>query len=202
MSKKLVLSLMMSAFVGGIAIAAGPQIEKPAPDFTLKNTQGKDVTLSSFQGKYVVLEWTNYDCPFVHKQYDSGNMQQLQKTYADKGVVWLTLISSAKGKEGYVSAADAEKIRREQKSNATDVLLDPSGKVAKLYQAKTTPHMFVINPVGNVIYMGAIDDRPTVDVADVPGAKNYVARALDQAMSGKTITDPVTKPYGCSVKYE
>jgi len=202
MNKKLVLSLIMSAFVGGIAIAAGPQIEKPAPDFTLKNTQGKDVTLSSFQGKYVVLEWTNHDCPFVRKQYDSGNMQKLQKTYGDKGVVWLTIISSAKGKEGYVSAADAEKIRQEQKSNAIEVLLDPSGKVAKLYQAKTTPHMFVINPVGNVIYMGAIDDRPTVDVADVPGAKNYVARALDQAMTGKTITDPVTKPYGCSVKYE
>jgi alkyl hydroperoxide reductase subunit AhpC len=196
--------IVLGALFAGLSVtqaATGPEIGKPAPDFTLQSSQGKPVTLSSFQGKYVVLEWTNPDCPFVHKHYDSGNMQRLQRTYTEKGVIWLAINSAAEGKEGYTTAQQAEEKRVAQKSQATAILLDPQGKVGKLYQAKTTPHMFVINPVGKVIYMGAIDDRPTVDVADIPGAKNYVARVLDQSMEGKTVTDPVTKPYGCSVKY-
>ena len=181
--------------------AAAPEINQPAPDFTLQNSQGQPVALSRFQGKYVVLEWYNKDCPFVRKQYDSGNMQALQRKYTDMGVVWLTINTSAPGKEGYMTPSEAQANRTKEKSAATDLLLDPEGKVGKLYAAKTTPHMFVINPAGRVVYMGAIDDRPTVDVADIPGAKNYVARALDQAMAGKPVTDPLTKPYGCSVKY-
>jgi hypothetical protein len=196
-----ILSLMLMGNGFVYAAAAGPQVGQQAPDFTLSDSQGKSTTLSSFQGKYVVLEWYNHDCPFIRKHYDSGNMQKLQATYTAKGVIWLSILSSAEGKEGYMTAAQAEANRATEKSGATAALMDPDGKVGKLYQAKTTPNMFVINPVGKLIYSGAIDDRPTVDVADVPGAKNYVARALDQAMSGKPLTDPVTKPYGCSVKY-
>ena len=193
--KKWIILGTLSLFLTGTNTvqAAGPQINQSAPDFTLPSSDGKSVTLSSFQGKYVVLEWYNHGCPFVRKQYDSNTMQKLQADYTAKGAVWLSILSSAEGKEGYMTAAEAEANWATEKSSATAVLLDPDGKVGKLYQAKTTPNMFVINPVGNLIYSGAIDDRPTVDVADVPGAKNYVARALDQAMSGKTITDPVTK---------
>jgi len=184
-----------------LGAVAAPQPGQPAPDFTLPSSQGNPVTLSSFKGKYVVLEWTNHECPFVRKHYDSGNMQKLQKTYTDKGVIWLTINSSAEGKEGYVTAKQAEDNRASDKSNATAVLLDPEGKVGHLYQAKTTPHMFVINPAGQVVYMGAIDNRPTVDQADIAGAKNYVALALDQVMAGKPVAESATKPYGCSVKY-
>jgi peroxiredoxin len=202
MKKWIIVSALALFFSGVDAVqAAGPQINQTAPDFTLLDSQGKSTTLGSFQGKYVVLEWYNHDCPFVRKQYDSGAMQKLQAAYTAKGVVWLSILSSAEGKEGYMTPAQAESSRATEKSSATALLLDPDGKVGKLYQAKTTPNMYVINPLGKLIYMGAIDDRPTTDVADVPGAKNYVSRALDQAMSGKTITDPVTKPYGCSVKY-
>lgn len=195
-------SLLTLSFLAACGVAfATPQIGQPAPDFTLPASDGKSVTLDSFQGKYVVLEWFNPECPFVHKHYDSGNMQALQKTWTNKGVVWLSIDSSAPGKEGYIDAAGAEKVRGEMKSNATALLLDPDGAVGRLYQAKTTPDMFVINPVGKLVYMGAIDDRPSVDTADIPGSTNYVSRALQQAMTGKDITDSVTKPYGCSVKY-
>ena len=200
MKKWMVISLAVLG-LGISRVQAAPTLNEAAPDFTLQDSQGKAVTLSGFQGKYVVLEWYNKDCPFVRKHYESNNMQSLQEKYAGKGVIWLSINSSAPGKEGHMNAADAEAARIAEKSKATAVLLDPDGKVGKLYAAKTTPHMFVINPVGKLIYMGAIDNRPTVDAADIPGSKNYVSRALDQAMSGKALSDASTKPYGCSVKY-
>jgi peroxiredoxin len=172
-----------------------------APDFKATDTDGKVQTLKGSNGKYVVLEWTNKDCPFVKKHYDSQNMQNLQKEYTGKGVVWLTIISSHKGKQGFVTAQEANEVKAKWRAAPTAILLDPKGKVARLYQAKTTPHMFVINPQGKLIYAGAIDDHATTDAADLATAKNYVRAALDADMAGKPVADPLTKPYGCSVKY-
>lgn len=183
-------------------VSAAPAVGQPAPDFTLQDSHGQGRHLSDYKGKYVVLEWFNHACPFVHKHYDSGNMQKLQKNYEAKGVVWFSIISSAPGKEGFVTAADANKDIESMKAAPTAVLLDPKGTVAKLYEAKTTPDMFVIDPQGQLIYKGAIDDKPTTDIADVTGAKNYVSEALDAAMSGKPVAVSATTPYGCSVKYK
>jgi peroxiredoxin len=176
-------------------------IGKPAPAFSLVDTQGKTNALADFKGKYVVLEWSNYDCPFVKKHYGSGNMQKLQKDYAAKGVAWLTINSSAAGKQGNYPPEKWNEMIKEKGSAATAVLLDPDGKVGRLYGAKSTPHMFVINPDGVLIYMGAIDDQPSFDPATVKTAKNYVQLALDAALAGKPVETPSTQPYGCSVKY-
>jgi peroxiredoxin len=185
---------------GGRAWAV--KIGDPAPDFKLTDTDGKARTLKDFKGKYVVLEWTNKDCPFVKKHYNSQNMQNLQNEYTGKGVVWLSIISSKKGKQGFVSAKEANaKMKEQWKAAPTAILLDPKGKVGRLYDAKTTPDMFVINPAGLLIYSGAIDDHATTDPADLAAAKNYVRAALDADMAGKPVQDPLTKPYGCSVKY-
>jgi peroxiredoxin len=176
-------------------------IGKAAPAFELKNSSGKAVRLDSFRGKYVVLEWVNFECPFVKKHYNSGNMQQLQKSYTEKGVVWLTICSSAKGKQGYMTETGARDMAKERGAASTHFLLDPKGTVGKAYGAKTTPNMFVIDPKGILVYNGAIDDKPSTDKADVPGATNYVVAALDQSMAGKEVETPATQPYGCSVKY-
>lgn len=170
-------------------------------DFELKDINGKTVTLSQFKGKFVVLEWINHGCPFVVKHYSSGNMQKLQKTYTKKGVVWLSICSSAPGKQGNLSNDEWKAANKDKGSAATTVLLDPDGKVGKMYGASTTPHMFVIDRAGKVIYKGAIDDRPTPKADDVKGAKNYVASALDAALAGKKVAVSSTKPYGCGVKY-
>jgi hypothetical protein len=148
-----------------------------------------------------VLEWLNHGCPFVKKHYSSGNMQSLQKKYGEKGVVWLSVVSSAPGKQGYNLPDDANALSTEMKAAPAAVLLDPTGEVGKLYDARTTPHMFVINPEGVIIYNGAIDDKRSTDVEDISTSKNYVAAALDEAMSGKPVTVAATQPYGCSVKY-
>lgn len=197
---------LLSSLILALALAVTPacaQVEsnQPAPEFTLKDTNGNDVSLSQFKGKYVVLEWLNYDCPFVKKHYGSGNMQNLQKTYTDKGVAWLSIASSAPGTEGYYQADDINKMNQERKGAATAILLDPTGQVGKLYGAQTTPHMFVIDPKGVLIYQGAIDDIRTPNPDDVAKAKNYVSAALDEAMAGKPVTTASTKSYGCSVKY-
>jgi len=173
----------------------------PAPDFTLKGDDGVDHTLSKLKGKYVVLEWYNKDCPFVKRHYGTKNMQSLQKRYTDKGVVWFEVATSAEGKQGHMTAKDAVDARKKFGLNSTAILLDGSGAVGRLYDAKSTPHMFVIDPKGNVIYMGAIDDLPSTDWSDIKDAHNYVSAALDAAMSGKPVAKPVTTPYGCSVKY-
>lgn len=195
-------SLGLLSFVFAAALSqAAPAVNQPAPDFSATDSTGKTVKLSDYKGKYVVLEWLNHGCPFVRKHYDAGNMQKLQETYTGKGVVWLSIVSSAPGKEGHVTPAEAEKERAENKSKATAILLDPEGKVGRLYGAKTTPHMFVINPAGNVVYMGAIDSKSSTDSADIPSSTNYVAAALDAAMAGQPVKTAETKPYGCSVKY-
>ena len=185
---------------GSFAFAA-PEAGKPAPDFTLKDTAGKEVKLSDYKGKFVVLEWTNFGCPFVKKHYGSHNMQNLQKEFTDKGVVWLSICSSAPGKQGNMSPADAAAAAKAAGVAATEYLIDEDGKVGNLYGARTTPEMFVVDPKGDVVYMGAIDDRPSPDPASLEGATNYVKTALTEAMAGKPVTTPVTKSYGCSVKY-
>ena len=176
-------------------------VGQPAPDFTLMDTMGQAHTLAAHKGKFVVLEWSNYDCPFVKKHYGSGNMQRLQKTYTEKGVVWLTINSSAPGKQGNYPPEKWNEMIKEKGSAATAVLLDPDGKVGKTFGAKTTPSMFVINPEGVLIYKGAIDDKPSFKPETLEGAKNYVEAALDAAMAGKPVETPSTQSYGCSVKY-
>jgi peroxiredoxin len=172
-----------------------------APAFELRDADGKTVKLSDYKGKFVVLEWVNFQCPFVGKQYGSGNMQSLQKKYTGKGVVWLSICSSAPGKQGNVTGDEAEELVKEKDAAPSRFLLDPKGKVGKAYGAKTTPHMFVINPKGIVVYNGAIDDKPSTRREDVATAKNYVAAALDASMSGGRVATAATQPYGCSVKY-
>jgi peroxiredoxin len=181
--------------------AAEAEIGNTAPDFTLPDVNGKDQTLSAFGGKFVVLEWVNHDCPFVRKHYDSGNMQKLQKQYTAKGVVWLSINSSAPGKQGHFSPEVWKALTKEKNAQPTAVLLDPEGNVGRAYGAQTTPHMYVINPSGELVYMGGIDDRATADPADIPASRNFVRMALDEAMAGKKVSEPSTKSYGCSVKY-
>lgn len=180
---------------------AMPETGKPAPDFTLSGQDGKPVTLSKLKGKWVVLEWFNKDCPFVRKHYGSQNMQGLQKKYAAKGVAWYSIISSKPGKQGHLTAKEAADEMKTAGMSSTAILLDPKGDVGRSYQAKTTPHMYVIDPKGDLVFMGGIDDKPTADAADIKGARNHVAAALDEGMAGKNISVPTTKPYGCSVKY-
>ncbi|SRR5258706_1448937 len=173
----------------------------PAPDFTAKGSDGKTYALADYKGKFVVLQWYNRDCPFIHKHYDSANMQMLQNSYGKKGVIWFEVLSSAPGREGYMTAAEAQENRAKCMSRAIATLLDPDGKVGQLYEAKTTPHVFVIDPMGILIYNGAIDDHPTPYAQDLANSKNYVAAALDEAMAGKPVTTSLTRPYGCGVKY-
>jgi len=195
------LGLVLLSLGWGLTSAWAARVGERAPDFTATDSNGKVHKLSEYAGKYVVLEWTNRGCPYTQKHYNSGNMQRLQKEWTGRGVIWLTVVSSAPGKQGYVTATDENSYVNEVKAAPTAVLLDPTGALGHLYDAKTTPHMYIVNPQGTLIYNGAIDDRATTDVADVNGAKNYVSLALEEAMAGKTISAPATRPYGCSVKY-
>jgi len=199
--------LVMSPDTGAAETAAGTAggaaaIGKPAPDFALAGIDGNTHSLSAHRGKFIVLEWNNWDCPFVKKHYASGNMQGLQKTYRDKGVVWITICSSAPGKQGHYEAGEQRKRFEQNRSAATAYVLDPDGKVGRAYAAKTTPHMFVIDPEGVLIYGGAIDDKPSTKTADVEGAKNFVRACLDAALAGKPVESKTSAPYGCSVKYK
>lgn len=189
--------------VFSFSIQAGAQVTtgEPAKDFTLKDTNGAEYTLSLYLGQFVVLEWINHDCPFVRKHYDSNNMQALQKTYTEKGVVWLSINSSNVNKQGHYPPQKANKLTQQKGASPTAVLLDTDGKVGRLYGAKTTPHMFIINPEGILVYQGAIDDIPSTDKNDIPKAKNYVKMALDEVMDGKAVSVSTTQSYGCSVKY-
>lgn len=181
---------------------AGVAVGAPAPDFSLESASGKTVRLDAFKGRLVVLEWTNEGCPFVHKHYDSGNMQKLQKEYTARGVVWLTISSSCEGSQGYFATPkDAAAFIRERHAHMTALLLDHQGVVGREYGAKTTPDMVVIAKDGSVAYEGAIDDRPSTDLSDIPGAHNYVATALDEILAGKPVSVPQTRSYGCSIKY-
>jgi peroxiredoxin len=181
--------------------AMAARVGEKAPDFTATDSNGNRHTLSQYAGKYVVLEWHNNGCPYVRKQYNSGNMQKLQKEWTAHGVVWLTVISSAPGMQGYVTAGEENAYMKQMNAAPTAALLDPEGKLGHLYDAKTSPHMFIIDPSGKLIYDGAIDDKPTPDLSDVPGARNYVTQALTEAMNGKPVSVQTSRPYGCSVKY-
>jgi AhpC/TSA family len=196
-------SFLGAAWIGvaGLALATDIAPGKPAPDFKARDSQGREVSLSSLKGKVVVLEWTNNGCPYVNKHYGSGNMQALQTTAAAKDVVWLSVISSAPGEQGHVSGAEADKIAAAAKAKPTATLLDPDGKLGRLFDAKTTPHMYVIDKSGTLAYMGAIDDKPTANQADIKGARNYLTEALDAVAAGKPVVTASTRPYGCSVKY-
>lgn len=181
--------------------SADAVVGQPAPAFTLTGTDGKPHALADYAGKYVVLEWINHDCPFVKKHYGSGNMQKLQKKYTEQGVVWLSINSSAPGKQGNYPPEQANALTAEKKAAPTALLLDPEGTVGKAYGAKTTPHMYVIDPEGKLVYAGGIDDKPSTDAADIAGARNHVDQALSQALAGQPITVASSTPYGCSVKY-
>ncbi len=197
--KSLIVLLWIFSSLSAFALTTG----RPAPDFKLSgiSTKSKDVSLSKFRGKIVVLEWLNHGCPFVRKHYDSGNMQSLQKKYTEKNVVWLSIISSAKGKQGFVDAAGALKDKVTNKSSATDILLDTQGDVGHLYGAKTTPHLYIVDKDGILAYQGAIDNKADTEKSSVLGAKNFVAQALDEILDEKKVTVGTTKAYGCSVKY-
>lgn len=181
-----------------LALVPGSQ----APDFKGTDSNGVAHSLAQYRGKYVVLEWANKGCPYDQKHYLSGNMEALQRQWTSKGVVWLSVVSSAPGEQGNVTAAEENQYLKQVKASPTAALLDPSGTIGRMYEAKTTPHIFVIDPQGKLIYQGAIDDKPTTDLADVKGARNYLNEALDAAMAGKPVPTASTRPYGCSVKYK
>lgn len=196
-----IAALALSQEAGKEAATASVAIDQPAPDFALKDINGKEHKLSDFRGKYVVLEWVNYDCPFVKKHYSSGNMQKLQSTYVKKDVVWLSICSSAPGKQGHFPIADLKKRMETERAVPTAYLLDESGSAGKLYNAKTTPHMFVVDPKGILRYAGAIDDTPSTKSSDIAASTNYVSSSLDALMAGKSVATKSSTPYGCSVKY-
>jgi hypothetical protein len=174
----------------------------PAPVFTAKDIAGRDIRLADYLGKTVILEWTNDGCPFVGKHYNSGNMQALQRRFTSAGDVWLTIVSSAPGEQGYVTPAEARADMARWRAAPSDFLLDPDGVVGRLYGARATPTMVVIDPKGMLAYIGAIDDKPSTDLDDVKTAKNYVSAALDELAAGEPVTVSATRAYGCSVKYK
>ena len=188
--------------LAALAPQAAPAIGAPAPVFTLPSVEGKSVALDACRGKFVVLEWTNKDCPFVKKHYGTGSMQATQAEAKRMGAVWLSICSSAPGNQGYMSADAYKAYIKAEKVAATSVLLDPDSKVGHLYNAKTTPQVVVIDPKGTIVYNGAIDDRPDPDPASLKGAKNYALAALTQGMAGKAVAVATSRPYGCSVKYK
>jgi hypothetical protein len=204
-SVRVCAALLAASWLTGAAPRAmaveGPSIGSMAPDFVGTDSNGKGVALKDLRGHIVVLEWSNNQCPFVGKHYRSGNMQSLQKEATKQGIVWLTVLSSAPGEQGNVTAAEANELTRSRGAAPTAVILDPSGTIGRAYGARTTPHMFIIDKTGTLVYMGGIDDKPTTDLADIPTAKNYVHLALTAVMAGTAVQDPVTRPYGCSVKY-
>ena len=196
-------SILLTAALALAAPAAyaAPVVGQPAPAFTAKDADGKTRSLSEFKGSTVVLEWTNDGCPYVQTHYKSGNMQGLQKGAAKDGVIWLTLISSAPGKQGYLDGAQARGWTAANDAGSTALLLDPAGQVGHAYAAKTTPHMYIVDKAGKLAYMGGIDDRPTADPASLKGAKNYVSAALSDIKAGRPVATAVSKPYGCTIKY-
>ena len=198
--KRTKLLLALGAVLLGLPLL-GARVGETAPDFVGTDSNGKTHKLSDYRGKVVALEWHNQGCPYTRKHYESGNMQKLQKEWTAKGVIWLTVISSAPGEQGYVTAAQENEYLKKMNSTPTAVLLDPTGVIGHQYEAKTTPHMYVINPKGLLVYEGAIDDKPTSDPQDIPGATNWVAAALKQTTAGQPVSTQVTRPYGCSVKY-
>ena len=199
MIRPLASLLATFAMVAAHAVTVG----QPAPDFSLTDVHGKAVKLSDFKGKTVVLEWVNPGCPFVQKHYNTSNMQTLQKDATTKGVVWLSVNSTEKGHQDYMAPAKLDaKMNGEWKGASSYLLMDESGKVGQAYTAKTTPHMYVIDGGGKLVYAGGIDDKRSANPADVKTAKNFVRAALDETLAGKPVTVATATPYGCSVKYQ
>jgi peroxiredoxin len=196
-------TLCALALLAATAASAAPTatVGAAAPAFSLPGSDGATHALADYTGKLVVLEWFNRECPYVKKHYDSRNMQGLQKEYTGQNVVWLSIVSSAPGKQGHTSASGAAATAKDLAAAPTVVLLDETGTVGQAYGAKTTPHMYVIGKDGTLLYQGAIDDDPSFKPDGIPTAKNYVRRALDEALSGKPVSEPLSTPYGCSVKY-
>ena len=199
-SRRLVLAAALVLGTGTRAGAAAA-LGAPAPAFRTLDGDGRERTLAEFAGRIVVLEWTSSDCPYSRKHYGSGTMQALQKAAVRDGVVWLTVSSSAKDREGYFTPALARAWRARVGSHATAILLDSAGSMGRAYGARTTPHMFVVDRTGRIAYMGGIDDRPYADPASLKGAKAYVAAALADLKAGRAVAEPVSAPYGCSVRY-
>jgi peroxiredoxin len=181
---------------------AAPKIGATAPAFALPDGNGKTHSLAEYQGKTVILEWTNHLCPYVGKHYGTNNMQALQRETTGNGMIWLSIISSAPDTQGYVDAAEANKLTKDRKAAPTAVLFDPKGKVGRSYDARVTPHMYIIDAKGSLVYMGGIDDTPTADWDDVKTAKNYVRAALGDMSNGRPVANAVTRAYGCTVKYD
>ncbi len=202
MKPKLFFAAVIAFVAGALYASDVPPVGSAAPDFSLTDAKGKTHSLSEYKGKYVVLEWFNPECPFVKKHYGGGNMQKLQEQYTGKGVAWLTIDSNAPGTEGNLSPEQAEKVAGAWKTKQTALLLDPEGKAGRAYGAKNTPNMVIINPEGKIVYEGAIDSKATPNPGDIPSSTNYVKVALDESLSGKPVSNPTTKPYGCSVKYK
>jgi peroxiredoxin len=192
------LLLILSLSAGA---PAAVQIGQAAPDFTGTDTDGRQHRLSDYRGKYVVLEWTNHDCPYVRKHYGAGNMQAQQREAAQQGVVWLSVISSAPGKQGHVSPAQADQLTAVRDAEPSAVLLDEAGEIGRLYGAKTTPHMYLVDPQGKLVYMGGIDSIASANPDDIGKATQHLRVALNEALNDKPVGVPVTRPYGCSVKY-
>lgn len=205
MNRFLSLALGLSLGLCAIAFAAPahatPKIGEPAPTFTATDTNGKPIALSDYAGKIVVLEWTNNQCPFVRKHYDSKNMQATQKYAADNGVTWISIVSSAPEKQGHVTPAEANQIVKDEGATITAKILDERGDIGRMYDAKTTPHMFIINKDGKLAYMGAIDSDSSPRPSAIEGATNYVKAAIGELAAGKPVTATSTEPYGCGVKY-
>lgn len=201
MKSKLMAVLLLALSMLAVHASAAPKVGEAAPEFELVNQSGEKVSLSDFSGKTVVLEWTNHQCPFVVKHYSEGHMQALQKKYTDKGVVWLSIVSSAPGKQGYVTGEQASKLAKKQNAHHSHLLLDPKGEVGRMYAAKTTPHMYVVDGSGVLQYAGAIDSDRSPRTESIEGATNYIDVVVPEIMKGKKATYTTTRPYGCSVKY-
>lgn len=202
MKRRTWISSLLGVLALGTSFTLGAaEVGKPAPAFKLKSAQGDEVSLEQFKGKPVVLEWNNFDCPFVKKHYSSGNLPKLQQAYIAKGVVWLLINSAAEGKQGYLSPSDYAARAAKDGAKSSGLLLDSKGEVGKAYGAKTTPHMFVIDGEGKLVYSGALDSKATTTVSDIDSAENYVAAALDAVLAGKEVKTTTTQPYGCGVKY-
>ena len=204
MLRRELLSITLLAAVAATATAtqAAPSVGQPAPEFALRDTAGKAVKLSDYRGKHVVLEWTNPGCPYVRKHYDSGNMPATQKDALDKGVVWLAINSTEKASSDYQEPGKLVAWQKERQSQPTALLMDEEGTAGKAYGARTTPHMYIVNPQGRLIYAGGIDSIASSNPDDIKKSVNYVRQGLTEALAGKPLSAATTRPYGCSIKYK
>jgi len=197
---KPLIAILFGILLNGTTQAA-VRVGQPAPDFSGTDTRGQQLTLGEYRGNVVVLEWTNHDCPYVRKHYDSGNMQAHQREAAENDVVWLSVISSAPGKQGHVTAAQADELTISRDASPSAVILDPAGDIGRLYGARTTPHMYIIDRDGTLAYMGGIDSIVSADPSDITRATPHTRLALREVVAGQPVKRAVTRPYGCSVKY-